>query len=133
MTAAEHARANWRIAAALVVIALFVASKWLEHALEDFLCDETVFSRVVSPNGRLAAVTFEVDCGAVSSFNTQVGIAPAAKPFNHHRYPSVFVVKNTHDLRARWNGDATLVIDAPEDEMVYRRQDSAYGLAIVYD
>ncbi|MFA6094996.1 MAG: hypothetical protein WC757_03890 [Candidatus Paceibacterota bacterium] len=40
-------------------------------------CATTIIDQIASPNGKLKAVLFQIDCGATTAFNSHVAIVPS--------------------------------------------------------
>lgn len=57
-----------------VIVGGFIA---LFSILADGLCATSVFDQLVSPNGELKAVLYQIDCGATTAFNSHVSIVPS--------------------------------------------------------
>ena len=71
--------ALWKKVVLSIFIALFVvivggiaAVAWLFRDL----CATTVLDQIESPNRKVKAVLFQIDCGATTGFNSQVAIVP---------------------------------------------------------
>ena len=129
-----HFRLNKGGIALIAVLGVLGAGRFVYHAIEaSFACKRTVLARVASPDGRLAAVTEEVSCGAGAPVVTEVSLVPAGAAPDPDRYPPFFRVRDRHDLRVRWAGDAALAVDAPGGVRADRMEHLVDGVAIVYD
>jgi hypothetical protein len=109
----------------------FVVYAAVRALLADF-CSVTPRRVLPSPDAKANLVVFEVDCGATTSFNTQVSIVPSGAKFSRETYPPFFVVKERHELVAAWVGDRQVEIVVPHDEQVYRQDSMVSGIAVIY-
>ncbi len=60
-------------------------------------CRNRIFSDVYSPNNKLKAVLFQRDCGATTSFSSQVAILPADKKLPN-QVGNIFTADSNHGL-----------------------------------
>lgn len=95
-------------------------------------CEASVRRTIPAPDGAMAAVVFEMGCGATVPFNTQVSIVPADMPFSPSRFPSFLSLNGQLDLDVTWAGNAAVEIRLPPDATVYRKEPQAAGVAVVY-
>ena len=58
---------------------LFGSFVWLLSGMFDSLCGNTLLAETPSPEGNLRAVVFERNCGATTSFSTQVSVDAALR------------------------------------------------------
>lgn len=139
--------ATWKkillwLAGGLIVI--FGSCVAFMNSLPD-MCSTTVFEQIASPNGKLKAVLFQVDCGATSDFNSHVAIVDsgfdASKPDS---LPKSFFVADTDHGRARtgvtrgpevrlnWSSDKRLEVHYHQFARVIRSEEKARGVEIRY-
>ena len=52
------------------------------------LCGTTIRHVIPAPGGKAPAVIFERDCGATTSFSTQISIVPSGAVFSAEKYPA---------------------------------------------
>ena len=105
----------WSIVASVCIVLLAFGSVgtlvWMmAGALVD--CAETDFTAIPSPGGQFEAVVHEVDCGATTSFNTQVSVVKRLLGYETSR-ETLFVVDGQYVVPVRWIDDATLAIGTP--------------------
>lgn len=71
------------------------------------ICRTDVYDEAISPNGLYKASVVQLDCGAMSSFNRQVVLAPRFFPFQK---TSMLYLRDHPKLHLRWSG-RTLTIE----------------------
>ncbi|MBK7674704.1 MAG: hypothetical protein IPJ27_07990 [Candidatus Accumulibacter sp.] len=59
------------------VLVMFGGCAALLHRVSADMCATTVIDQLPSPNGKLKAVVFQIDCGATADFNSHVSIVTA--------------------------------------------------------
>ncbi len=109
------------------------------------LCATTVIDQVLSPNKTLKAVLFQIDCGATSSFNSQVVIVAGDKVVSlNGTLPESFFVADSGgnaapagkgggpEVRLSWTSDTNLQIQHHELARIFKAENSSKGLAIKY-
>lgn len=104
-------------------------------------CQDTVASSSLSPNGALAAVLFQRDCGATTGFSTQISILqPDDKPTGGG---NVFIADDNHGAarvgswdgswaEATWLASDHLLIRYAAKSRLFKRSDSVSGVKISY-
>ena len=128
----------------VVIISIGGCSALLDHLFSD-MCATTVIDQVASPNGKLKAVEFQIDCGATSDFNSQVAIVPGNKDVSQKDSlpKSFFVADRDHgrapegkdrgpELRLKWLSDSRLEIQHHEFARVIRAEKTSKGVTIDY-
>lgn len=116
----------------------------LDHLFSD-MCATTVIDQVASPNGKLKAVLFQIDCGATTDFNSQVAIVPREKDvFQKDSLPkSFFAADRDHgrapasngggpEVRLIWLSDTRLKIQHHDLARIIRAEASSKGVAVDY-
>lgn len=87
--------------------------------------------RAPSPTGRMDAIAFSRDCGAMTGFSTQVSIVAA------HEEPSdsgnVLVARGQAPIKLRWESDASLVVTGIADAQIVNSANVAGGVKISYE
>jgi len=73
-------------------------------------CSDTLKSKAVSVDGRLAANVFERDCGATTDFSSIVNVQSASDKFRGEE-GLLFVARGRYDLSVTWTGPRSLVIN----------------------
>jgi hypothetical protein len=97
------------------------------------LCGTTICHVILAPGGKASAVTFERDCGATTSFSTQISIVPSGAVFSAEKYPALFAVRGNRDIIPHWHGENEITIDVPRSEEVYRSESHSNGVTIDYE
>lgn len=126
----------WSIVASVCIVLLAFGSvgtlAWMVVEAWDFDCDAGDVESLPSPDGKLAAIVHERNCGATTPFNTQVSVVKRLPVAETSREP-LFVVHGQYDLPVRWIDDATLAIGVPAGERVYRKDTAFDGGRVVYE
>ena len=124
-------RALLVIAGVLLLAAPVAALLWF-FALPGDLCANDNLRESISPNGALKAVLFRRDCGATTSYSTQVSILPAS-----HQLPNeagnVFVVSGEPIVVVRWIDDQHLSISGGGASTAFVHLTDFRGVRITYD
>jgi hypothetical protein len=130
----------------LLAITLFGVNALLEPAS----CGNKVFSRVVSPNQRYIAETYERGCGATVDFNRQTRLIDSQDPLLplqqtlHKIFPNIydllygsdgtiFAIEGQHPLTILWEGNNKLIITYPASVKIYRQDKNWQAVTISYD
>ena len=116
----------------------------LDYLLPD-MCATTAFDEISSPNKKLKAVVFNIDCGATTDFNTHVAIVQASfDTFNTESFPkSFFVADKNHgqapagitqgpEVRLIWESDKILHLQHHQLARVFRSENEQKGVTIKY-
>ena len=104
-------------------------------------CQNTVASSSLSPNGALAAVLFQRDCGATTGFSTQISILrPDDKPTGGG---NAFIADDDRGAarvgswegswaEAKWLAPDHLLIRYAAKSRLFMRSDNVSGVKITY-
>lgn len=130
--------------AGILAIAIGAGYKLIDYAFSG-MCSKTVFDEIASPNRKLKAVVFQVDCGATSDFNTQVAVVKASFNRSHaNALPKgFFVADRDHgrvpagitkgpEVRLHWESDELLKVEYPQLARVFRSEEKQRGVTIQY-
>lgn len=105
-------------------------------------CPNTVASSSLSPNGALAAVLFQRDCGATTGFSTQISIlGPDDKPTTGEG--NTFIADDDHGAarvgswegscaETKWLAPDHLLVRYAAKSRLFKRRDSVSGVKITY-
>lgn len=109
------------------------------------MCATTVIDQVPSPNGKLKAVLFQIDCGATSGFNSHVAIVSAGTDTskNDSLPQSFFAADGNHgqapagkgggpEVRIAWKDDRHLEIHYHSLVRIIRAESKYNAVAIGY-
>ena len=118
--------------AGAVVNAYWIGGFILNRIDRYIFCITEIHQTIPSPSGRLSAFVYEIDCGATTGFNRQVGFAASEWWFWFWQRPSFFSVHGQHDLSVRWTSEQSLEIVVPRNEVVYQQELAVDGIAIGY-
>ncbi|MFN4283824.1 MAG: hypothetical protein ACK4NA_14395 [Alphaproteobacteria bacterium] len=91
-------------------------------------CQPHVQADVLSPDGARRAVLYNMDCEATSGLDTHLALMPPGGEFKPERYPPVFVLDGSHDVRVSWQDGRTLIVDLPAARGRIQQQDTEAGL-----
>jgi hypothetical protein len=105
-------------------------------------CGNQIISKVVSPDGKLAAVIFERDCGATTDFSTQVSIIEAASSLSNNG-GNVFVADSNHGeapqasiggplITVHWKDARTLQVGYNTRARVFLKEPRHSDVAVEY-
>lgn len=95
------------------------------------LCANDKVVEVLSPNGQRKAVSFRRNCGATTSYSTQVSILPA-KTTLPNESGNIFVVDDEPMMTLRWINDQHLHISGAGETDFLRRMEFR-GVQITYE
>ena len=73
---------------------------------------------------------FTLDCGAITGFNTQVSIVPAAE--TPDTGGNVLVLNGTIPLPLRWLSESQLSISGLGSARVYKQESQVAKVAVIY-
>lgn len=131
-------------AIALVGIPIF-AFGFLAGGFGSAMCGTYVSDEVPSPNKKLKAVVFQIDCGATTGFNTHVAIgAGNLDTKNTDNIPYSFFLADLNsgrapsgkdggpEVRLQWRSDSQLVLQHHNLARVVRASSESEGVAIEY-
>jgi hypothetical protein len=134
--------ALWFFGTLIVTFAGCVAL--LIHLFAD-MCATTVVDQVASPNGKLKAVLFQIDCGATTDFNSHVTIVPSnvdtsqkdslpesffAADGNHGRAPAGN--GGGPEIRLHWQAEDRLELQHHNFVRLIRSETQSEGVTIDY-
>lgn len=104
-------------------------------------CINTVVARVDAPDGSRSATMFERNCGATTSFSTQISIlAPGKEPSGGG---NVFIADADHGVAApghwggpraeiRWIDNATLLVRYASGSRIFAQARKVSGVSVRY-
>lgn len=120
---------------------------WLGQSTSD-MCADTLIGESPSPNGKLKAVLFQIDCGATTGFNSHVTIMPSNSSLSNESQGVFenrsFFAADTNggktpagkdggpEVRLRWGSDTVLEIDYHDLARVIRAEKTSKGVSIGY-
>jgi hypothetical protein len=96
------------------------------------LCRVPVTSVTPSPNGKLAAVVFEVYCGPVPPLNTHVSLVPGDRAFSRKRSVDFLVLGGSYNLEIQWQSESALDIRLPALAEVFKRETQVGQVTVTY-
>lgn len=96
-------------------------------------CGVDVFDTLTSPDGRNKAISFGVDCGATTGFNTQLSILPEAAVFDRDVYPPSLILDGKWALVMRWADHAVLVVSIPKSPRVHKQEKRTGEVTVRYE
>lgn len=133
-----------KIVAVIVALILFISvGIFLFIRSLPELCSNNVITEVISPDGKMKAVTFQRDCGATTDFSTHVIIIPAGSTFDKDG-SSIFVADTNKgkapagqnggpEVRTRWLSTDKLQIEYHKLSGVHRSETKSNGASILYE
>jgi hypothetical protein len=109
------------------------------------MCATTVFDQILSPNKKLKAVIYQIDCGATTDFNTHVAIVRASFDTSDAQSlpKGAFVADRNHgrapagatrgpEVLLSWESDNTLSLQHHQFARVFRSEERQGGVTIKY-
>jgi hypothetical protein len=84
-----------------------------------FDCADRVVEEVPSPDGALIAARWERSCGG--DVATHVSLRPRTLSFEPSDPDDVYVAKGAQAVAVRWDGPASLAVDAPVPSVIGER------------
>jgi len=105
-------------------------------------CGSRIVREVPSPNGSKRAVLFERDCGATTSFSTQVSIISVGKKLSNEN-GNIFIADANHDsvpvdsqgvmaVDIAWKNNQEVEITYPTRARIFLRAPDYQGIRIGY-
>jgi hypothetical protein len=139
---------TWRKTLFVLLAALIATSSGglalLDHLFSG-MCSTTVIDEVASPNRKLKAILFQIDCGATTGLNSHVAIVPSDKDVSDKGSlsESFLAVDGNHghapagkgggpEVRMNWMSDTRLEIKYHDLARIIRAQASSKGIEISY-
>lgn len=98
---------------------------------EDF-CTNDNLRESVSPNATIKAVLFRRDCGATTTYSTQVSILPVSRKLPNES-GNVYVAGGEPTVIVRWIDDRHLSISGGGAATVFKHLSVFAGVQITYD
>jgi hypothetical protein len=96
------------------------------------LCNVPVRSTTPDPKGKLVAVVFEVYCGPIPPFNTQLSLSPKDRAFSRKRNPAFLVLGGSYNLTVQWTGESSLAVSMPATAKVFKNETSVGPVTVNY-
>jgi hypothetical protein len=116
-----------RIVAWACLICLYSICLMLAISLNNLLdgiCGNAVIREVLSPDHRIKAVIFQRNCGATTSFSTQVSLLPAQGTLPNHS-GNIFVTDDINDISVRW-------LSVTQLKIIYDRHTRTFNKQVLY-
>jgi hypothetical protein len=114
---------------AVAFIGLLGAFAYWQLELGDLGCSEDVQPAVVSPDGASKAILSIRDCGATTSFVTQIYVLPATDA--DWDEGDLALVSDHGDVKLRWLSAQRLEVDLGTSR-VFRQAESVGGIGVAY-
>jgi hypothetical protein len=110
----------------------------------DLGCENRLLDERVAPDGKLKAVVFVRNCGATTSFSTEVSILEAAASLPRNGGEVVFVATTGHGLapagpgggpevQVRWEGPSRLTVSRHAAAVVFKLVTQSRGVAVDHE
>jgi hypothetical protein len=95
-----------------LMLAIGFATLWFwRQAPEPAPCDSRDVAQIPSPQGRVQADVFVVDCGGILA--THVALRPAGAAIGARG--DIFIARGSVSVRPIWNGERELVVESPAE------------------
>lgn len=100
-----------------------------------FDCSNELLSAARSPNGKLAAVAFERNCGATTKYSLQISILNGREPLIDDDRGNALRAEDLsrQGYRVEWKGDDQLVIHFSEKPEIFLQEKEVRGVKISYE
>lgn len=106
------------------------------------ICGNQILTQHLSPNNKLKALTFQRDCGATTSFSTQVSILPSTDALGNEA-GNIFVADTNHgaapegqsggpDIQVNWLSDTHLQVRHHNLVRIHRNESEFDGVDVEY-
>lgn len=111
------------ILVAMALAAIPASCGWLWWKAHSPICQNTILSESVSPNGKWKAVIFDRDCGATTRWSTQVTLIRAGRSLPN-KGGNVLITNSSSGpggqpmVRVGWESDDIVVIEYKKDLVV---------------
>lgn len=106
------------------------------------MCGVNLFRETPSPNGKLKAVLFQIDCGATTGFNSHVAIMPSNVSLSSNTKSFFAADRNGGkapdgegggpEVQVNWVSDVKLDIQYHEFARIFENEKTSEGVSIVY-
>ena len=124
------------------LILLWIGGSYIFIQLLPDMCNNVVLAQYLSPNNKLKAVTFQRDCGATTSFSTQVSILSSTDTLGNES-GNIFIADTNHDaapigqgggpeVQINWLSDSHLQIQKHNLARIFRAETKYEGIKIEY-
>jgi hypothetical protein len=117
-------------AALAVVAAIFLHAESFRTAVG---CAPAVREQIVSPDNRMVAVVFEMECGATVGFNTQLATLPINEINSLAQQSAFLVLGERKQLDLRWLNEKVLAVRIPNGANIFRQEQPKLAIQVVYD
>lgn len=87
---------------------------------------------LASPDTQAILVTYAVNCGATTPYDTRASIIQNGAQFLGDKTPAFMIVENKNDLRPRWIDGRHVELSLPVQDEVYLQETSVNGISIRY-
>ena len=101
----------------------------------DDLCQNQIKMRQLSPNRELKAVVFVRDCGATTSFSSQIAILESSEKLTSRDGGNIYIVDEQLDnLKVKWLNNKKLLIETPKvsERKIFEQKRLFKGVEIEY-
>ncbi len=127
---------------AFALTSIFIGGLYLFIQSLPDMCNNVVLAQYLSPNNKLKAVTFQRDCGATTSFSTQVSIISSTDALKNES-GNIFIADTNHDaapigqgggpeVQINWLSDSHLQIQKHNLARIFRAETKYEGIKIEY-
>lgn len=103
---------------AVIVVVIFVGIS----SLFTDLCGNRIDTQIVSPDKELKAVVFTRDCGATTSYSTQISVLNSGDTLPNEA-GNVFII-DSGSARVYWKNAQTLKIEYSDTSRVFKNESS---------
>lgn len=105
-------------------------------------CSNDLQAEIYSPSKNMKSIVFQRDCGATTSFSTQVSVFPAASKQQNEK-GNIFIADTNHgeapaapwggpNIKVEWLNNRTLQIEKHEKTRVFKAESSYQEIHVEY-
>lgn len=126
----------------LLLAATAIGGLYLLGSFSSDMCGVNLLRETPSPNGKLKAVLFQIDCGATTGFNSHVAIMPNNVALSSNTESFFAADRNGGkapdgegggpEVQVDWVSDVQLNIQYHELARIFHNEKTSEGVNIVY-
>ena len=120
------------VIAGVLLLALPTTALLCFFPISSDLCANTDLRESISPNGALKTVLFVRDCGATTSYSTQVSILPVSDHLPNEA-GNVFILGDKSAVVVRWIDDRHINISSDGAATIFKRLTNFNGIMVTFD
>jgi hypothetical protein len=96
------------------------------------MCANEPVASVLSPSGANKAVVFTRDCGATTSWSTQVSILRGSEQLPNEA-GNTLVVEGKAPVQVTWTSESTVTLRGTSEAKRFKKEGAVNGVSVVYE